>query len=818
MGSAHAYLLYLMQTIKGNLPTASIIGIEQLKLLNASIPYAITAQILSGLIVITIQWSVIEHGILYIWFAAILLTGLARIVLSGAFLRRVSDEYYQMWQRRFVMMAGLSGLVWGSAGVLLFPEENLSHQTFVGFAMVGVATGAVVTQAFLRQAMFAFVIPIMLGLSAGFFLTSSPIGYAVSAAALLLLSILLIAGNRIYRSSQQNIEYRLKSEAQISAFENSQQRMRTILDTAADAFFLYDEQGRFLDVNEQACLNLGYTRPELLQLSVADIELTANKQDVEQHWDELKNDKASIISGIHRRKDGTTFPVEVRLGVVHEGGEKLFSVLARDVTERKKVEEALHLSEEQARAQYKGMPVPTSTWKFQGDDFELIDFNDAAEAYTGGVIRDYLGSKLSIMYAQQAEVRQGIWACYKEQKAIQKQIPFYCMSKMETRHMDVKYAFVPEDMVMIHTEDITDRVLAERQAYDKQLQLQEAQRFAKLGNWDWDLETGKIEWSDEVFRILGYEKGVDEASRENFDKVMHPDDLQLMQECEQRGMQGEPYFDEEWRILTRAGEMKYINLRGDRHFDDQMQTIRMVGTMQDVTERKQVEILKSDFISTISHEIRTPLTSIMGSLSIMENGTVGPFSKEAGKMIRIAYENSQRLLVLINDILDISKIESGKMAFDFQAIAINKFLQQSITANQGYAEHHHVSYVFKTELDDNACVWGDSDRLMQVMNNLLSNAAKFSPQASDIRISATRQNDGFQVAIADCGPGIPEEFSDKIFERFGQVDSTSQQAGGGTGLGLNISKHIVEKHNGNIGYNPRQGGGTEFYFYLPLMN
>lgn len=240
-----------------------------------------------------------------------------------------------------------------------------------------------------------------------------------------------------------------------------------------------------------------------------------------------------------------------------------------------------------------------------------------------------------------------------------------------------------------------------------------------------------------------------------------------------------------------------------------------VGIFRDITERQKTDKMKNEFISTVSHELRTPLTSIRASLGLITKGVVGEIPDEALEMLNIASNNTERLLLLINDILDIQKIESGQMSFKFQSLELMPFLQRAIQDNAGYGEEHNVKFVLSNELADSR-VYADIDRLMQVMANLLSNAAKFSPDGETVEISVARhKNDSLRISVTDHGPGIPEEFQPKLFLKFTQSDASDTRQKGGTGLGLSISKVIVEKHGGRIDFVTHEGVGSTFYIELP---
>ena len=246
-----------------------------------------------------------------------------------------------------------------------------------------------------------------------------------------------------------------------------------------------------------------------------------------------------------------------------------------------------------------------------------------------------------------------------------------------------------------------------------------------------------------------------------------------------------------------------------------LQVLVNIGTqLGRVIERRQVETMKNEFISTVSHELRTPLTSIQGSLAIIEKTRGDALPEKFAKLIGIAHKNCVRLVRLINDILDIEKIESGKMAFNRVSQEIMPLVRQAIEANQAFAGEFSVTLALEQERPD-AYVTVDGDRIQQVLTNLLSNAAKFSPAGATVEVSVGRRGDNIRVEVADCGDGIPEKFREGIFGRFCQADASSTRKREGTGLGLSIAKAIIEKHGGQIGFETETGTGTTFFFEVP---
>jgi PAS domain S-box-containing protein len=239
------------------------------------------------------------------------------------------------------------------------------------------------------------------------------------------------------------------------------------------------------------------------------------------------------------------------------------------------------------------------------------------------------------------------------------------------------------------------------------------------------------------------------------------------------------------------------------------------GIVRDITERIKIEHMKSEFVSTVSHELRTPLTSIRGSLGLLVGGVGGELPPQAKSLVEIAHKNSERLILLVNDILDMEKIESGKMEFQPGTTELIALLKQALESNHAYAEQLNVTYELKSELPQ-IMLNVDANRLMQVLANLLSNAAKFSPPGDKAIITATSDCKRARVEVCDHGSGIPDHFRDQIFQKFSQADSSDTRKKGGTGLGLSISKAIVERMGGSIGFNSQPNILTTFFIEFPV--
>jgi PAS domain S-box-containing protein len=235
--------------------------------------------------------------------------------------------------------------------------------------------------------------------------------------------------------------------------------------------------------------------------------------------------------------------------------------------------------------------------------------------------------------------------------------------------------------------------------------------------------------------------------------------------------------------------------------------------MHDISHRKEVERLKSEFVSTVSHELRTPLTAVYGSLRLLASGVTGTLSTQGQQLLDMSTRSCERLIRLINDVLDVEKIESGRLALRLETQPLRPLVDRALRDTEPFTQGLGVAVRLQVEGD--APVRADGDRIIQVVVNLVSNAAKFSPRGSEVQVTISAGDGRVRVGVVDRGPGLPAEFRSRVFERFAQADASDRREKGGTGLGLNICRSIVQAHGGEIGFESEPDVRTEFFFALP---
>ncbi|MET0984212.1 MAG: PAS domain S-box protein [Steroidobacteraceae bacterium] len=313
--------------------------------------------------------------------------------------------------------------------------------------------------------------------------------------------------------------------------------------------------------------------------------------------------------------------------------------------------------------------------------------------------------------------------------------------------------------------------------------------------------------------LLGYSE--EELLANDIHSITHAEDRERDLEYAQRTLAGEiEGYRFEKRFYHRSGRTVWTQLSVSLVRDRAGQPNYFVSQIQDISEQREMERVKSEFISIVSHELRTPLTSIRGSLGLVLGTHADAMPASAQRLLAIANNNCERLILLINDILDIDKIASGNMRFDMQERDLTDILHKAVQATEAYAQRFNVGLALDAPAHDVRLVV-DEDRLLQVLTNLLSNAVKFSPPDDLVTLSTDSGERYVQLRVTDRGSGIPDEFRDRIFERFSQADSSTARRAGGTGLGLHISRQIVERMHGRIGFDSEAGRGTTFWIEFP---
>ena len=271
----------------------------------------------------------------------------------------------------------------------------------------------------------------------------------------------------------------------------------------------------------------------------------------------------------------------------------------------------------------------------------------------------------------------------------------------------------------------------------------------------------------------------------------------------------------QYQNLTKSGEMIQCEWFNTRLVNNNGEMVGLASLVQDVTQRARIEQMKDEFISVVNHELRTPLTSLRGALGLVQGSMADDLPKQAKSLISMANKNAERLNLLINDILDIQNIESGRLRYEFEIVELRQLIEEVVAENQFSAEQSNIE-IHMPDVEPVLKVVADASRIHQVLDNLISNARKYSPQGEIINIDVQVIKDFARISVCDHGSGVDRAFQPHLFDKFTQSEAVNTRTYSGTGLGLSICKGIVEQHGGEISYQDAEGGGSCFIFTLRL--
>lgn len=363
------------------------------------------------------------------------------------------------------------------------------------------------------------------------------------------------------------------------------------------------------------------------------------------------------------------------------------------------------------------------------------------------------------------------------------------------------------------TQDITADKSIAKIATQTQLRLQ---TFVDMSEeWVWEIDpNGNFTFSNPyIFNLLGF--STEEILGRNITHFLFPEDIENFEKHLRENIsQRKGWIHLQLRFQHRNKTEVWTQCSAVGILNESEQLIGFQGICQDISQMRNLEKIKNEFISVVSHELRTPLSSVLGALSLMKSTTLG--SKEYEELLELSLRNSEKLAALINNVLDAEKLQLGTFEYHFEKMHVQKMVLESMDQAEAIANKFNIK-IEKLPPFADAEIQGDKSRLIQVMMNLLSNAIKFSPKPSMIHISIEDKENTVVIAVRDYGTGIPKEFQAKIFSRFSQADSSSRRTFQGTGLGLSICKSIVEDHKGTLSYKSEPGEGTTFFVEIPKI-
>ena len=652
------------------------------------------------------------------------------------------------------------------------------------------------------------------------------IAYSTSVLFLLIAMITLL----LNKFARKEIRTRKQAEQRL---QQSEHRYKTLLDTATDAFFLHNMKGKFVDVNQEACHKLGYSRDELLNMSVSDIELSSDNDKLISFWRDLEKGEKIQLEGLHRRKDSTTFPVEVSLGLVQMDNENLISVLARDVTERKQGEEIVRNAQQRMALHFQQTLFGVIEWD---TGFCVTEWNTAAEKIFGYSREEAINqhAKKLIIPDNIMEHVDAIWerlltsedSVRNSNENITKDGRVILCDWYNTPLVNDSGEVIG---VASLVQDVTEQKQVQQKLQESESNYRSLFEMSDDANMTLD-QNGFIDCNQATLEMFGCASKQEFLGKHpgEFSPPLQADGADSLTAANERiataYKQGKNFF--EWTHRRADGDdfpaevlLTPMNLAGK----NVVQAI-----VRDITGRKQAEQslirvteearrasqAKSKFLSRMSHELRTPMHAILGFGQLLELQST-KFTKQQNAHITEILNAGYHLLELINEVLDLTSIEAGKMEVTMHEVAVDKLLQQCIKLISTQAEARDMELVNQLS-GKGYIVLADDVRLKQVLLNLLTNAVKYSQQHGRITIHAVIiADERLRLCVSDEGAGLSEKSIAKLFTPFERLNPDASIQG--TGIGLVITKHLVELMGGSVGVESVPGKGSTFWVELAMI-
>lgn len=605
----------------------------------------------------------------------------------------------------------------------------------------------------------------------------------------------------------------------------------------ATGVFILDTSGTLVDCNDHAARILGYAPGELVGESILRVTPRPYLEELRLYLDEVERMPLHRLPQVHRRaavlnRHGQTIPIDLDIAVFEHEGQRHIVGNFRDTSRRVQRE----------RLTTQALAVRSAV--LDSAAFALVStnaagiiqlFNAAAERLLGYESETVVGKATPLLFHDVEEVRRRLDDEFHRLPSTANELDALLAHarRRESAADDWTYVNSEGDNVPVFASvqsllndegNVAGYLFIAVDASDerrfKQALLESEHRFKTLFNnapvglfltdADGNCRLVNRTWTEQT----GYTNSA--ARDQGWIAALHPDDLQdVMVEWNACIETGQP-FRREFRFKKPNGETRWVAGETIRLQTESGKTTGFLGTTTDVTERKNTDRLKNEFISIVSHELRTPLTSINGAIALLASGVSGQLTDDAHELATIAQSNCDRLICLINDLLDIEKIESGIIEESLNRVNLPDVVQESIVQNRPLETERNVTFRLRSN-PGTAEVFGDRSRLNQVMTNLLSNASKHGATDDVIDVDITILDGSVRVGITDHGDGVDPLLSQRIFNKFVQGEPSSTRRVGGTGLGLSICKTIIEHLDGHIDFQSRPGL-TTFYFELPLAD
>jgi PAS domain S-box-containing protein len=715
--------------------------------------------VLNAGIVVFILWGSVARSLLIAWLVLMVTITLLRFALVQLYRRAApTADQIRLWRTLFILGAGAAGVAWGAAGLLLFLPELMAHQVFLAFVLGGMAAGSVGLLSSVRTAFLAFFIPTVLPIIIRFLVHGGTVPVAMGFLGLFFAGALLAIARNFHASIVESLNLRFenyelirslsaaKEQAEAAMHDASQneQRYRAVVEEQTDLICRFLPDTTLTFVNSAYSRYFGKQSEELLGKSFLSLFPEAEQQAVAahiasllQHPQVMVHERATVSKEGERR-----WQQWVDRAIVADTGRVVeFQSVGRDITERKRAEEAVQRSEEHFRALTENA---LDIVAIVSSDGAVRYVSPSAERALGYTQRDVIGTN-GFGFVHPDDL-PGLMATFAE--ALQKPGVALYQSEYRIRHKD--------------------------------------------GSW-------------RIFESVG-KNLLDNPAVEGI--VINARDITTRKQAEEALRQA--YRELERRVEERTAELSTANALLRQEIAERQRAEDALLKAKE--EAEAANRAKSEFLATMSHELRTPLSVILGYGSLLVEGMLGGLSEEQGQSLRRINNSARELLDLITAVLDVSRLEAGRLPMKIQRVEMPALLEEIKAETEAEREQASLTYTWTLQ-GDLPLLYTDPGKLKIVLKNLIRNAVKFTEEGS-ITVEAQGLCGGIEIRVIDTGIGIPAEALELIFEPFHQVGITSPNRRG-IGLGLHIVKRLLALLGGTITVESKLGSGSTFRVWVP---